>query len=139
MQASHPGPTRRQLMGLATITTQENPQAIPFLLAAVVAGVIARLAWRRREVPGGPALFVMTAGEAAWALLVAAELLIVDSSVKRLTYSLKTVAAVAAVQGLIAFVLRYTGHARWLNARRFAGILAPAPALLPMALTNDPH
>jgi signal transduction histidine kinase/CheY-like chemotaxis protein len=126
-------------MGLARITTRENPQAIPFLLTVVVAGVIARLAWRRREVPGGLALFIMMGGEAAWALFVATELLVVDAPVKRLTYSLKAVAAVSAILGLVAFVLRYTGHARWLGARRFAAIAGPALALLPLALTNDLH
>jgi signal transduction histidine kinase/ActR/RegA family two-component response regulator len=126
-------------MGLANITTQENPQAIPFLVTAVVAGVIARLAWRRREVPGGLALFVMMGGEAAWAVFVAAELLVFDAPIKRLTYSLKAVAAVAAILGLVAFVLRYTGHARWLGARRFTAITAPALVLLPLALTNDLH
>jgi len=53
-------------MGLATITKQDNPEAIPFLVAAAVAAAVATLARRRRAVPGGRALFE------------AAELLIVD-------------------------------------------------------------
>ena len=52
---------------------------------------------------------------------------------------MKAVAAVAAILGLVAFVLRFTGHARWLEPRRFAAIVAPALALLPLALTNDLH
>ena len=58
-------------MGLAAITTQNNPEAIPFLIAAAVAAAIATLVWRRRAVSGGPALFVMMAGEAGWALFAA--------------------------------------------------------------------
>ena len=55
-------------MGLATIITQGNPEAIPFLIAAAIASAIATLAWHRRSVPGGPALLTMMAGEAGWAL-----------------------------------------------------------------------
>src|SRR4051812_23923065 len=126
-------------LGFPSITMQRNPEAIPFLLTLVVAGIVARLAWRRRRVPGGSALFVMMCGETAWALLIAAELLVVDPLIKRMSYSLKAVAAVAAILGLVAFVLRFTGHVRWLEARRFAAIVAPALALLPLALTNDLH
>ena len=48
---------------------QRNPEAIPFLLTLAVAAIVAGLAWHRRAVPGGPALFVMMSGEAGWALL----------------------------------------------------------------------
>ena len=82
-------------MSLTSITTQDNPEAMPFLIAAAVATAIATLAWHRRSVPGGPALFTMMSGEAGWALCGAAELLIVDPPIKRFWFSLKAGAAVA--------------------------------------------
>jgi signal transduction histidine kinase/ActR/RegA family two-component response regulator len=126
-------------MGLATITTQNNPEAIPFLIAAAVAAAIATLVWRRRAVSGGPALFVMMVGEAGWALFAAAELLIADPPIKRLCFALKTGAAVATILGLLTFVLRYTGHTRWLSSRLFGVIRALAVAPLALAWTNDLH
>src|SRR4051812_33594324 len=115
-------------MGFATITTQANPEAVPFVIAAAVAAVIVALAWRRRAVPGGLTLLVMMSGEAGWALFAAAELITVDLPIKRLWFYLKAGAAVLTILGLLAFVLRYTGHTRWLNSRAFAVICALAAA-----------
>src|SRR4051794_260246 len=126
-------------MSLTSITTQDNPEAIPFLIAAAVATAIATLAWHRRSVPGGPALVAMMSGEAGWALCAAAELLIVDPPIKRFWFSLKAGAAVAAILGLMTFVLRYTGHLRWLNGRLFAAACTLAVAPLSLAWTNDLH
>jgi len=126
-------------MGLSTITTQGNPEAIPFLIAAAVATAIATLAWHRRSVPGGLALFIMMAGEAGWALFAAAELLIVNPPIKRLWFSLKAGAAVLAILGLMTFVVRYTGHTRWLSSRLYGVICTLAVVPLSLAWTNDLH
>jgi PAS domain S-box-containing protein len=126
-------------MGLAIITTQGNPEAIPFLIAAAVATAIATLAWHRRSVPGGTALFIMMAGEAGWALCAAAELLIVNLPIKQLCFSLKAGAAILAILGLVTFVLRYTGHTGWLSSWIYGVICTLAVAPLSLAWTNDLH
>ncbi|RUL87441.1 histidine kinase N-terminal 7TM domain-containing protein [Tautonia sociabilis] len=126
-------------MRLATITFQANPEAIPFLAASVVSAVVAGMAWRRGGSPGGPALMAMMAGEAGWASFEAAELLIVDLPVKRLCFMLRAGAAVATILGLMAFVLRFTGQDRWLTARRFAPLAAPAVLPLALAWTSPLH
>ena len=56
---------------------QSNPEAIPFAIAAAVSGTLAVFAWRRRSLPMATAFIVMMAGEAAWALFEAIELVCV--------------------------------------------------------------
>ena len=126
-------------MGLATITTQGNPEAIPFLIAAAVATAIATLAWHWRSVPGGTALFVMMVRGSGSALSTATELLIVDPPMKQLCFSLKAGAAVLAILGLMTFVLRYTGHTRWLSSRLYSVVCILAVTPLSLAWTNDLH
>jgi signal transduction histidine kinase len=118
-------------MALAKITLQGNPEAIPFLIASLISLSIATLAWRRGSVPGSLALVVMMLGEAGWASLEAAELLIVELPIKRLCFALRAGAAVATILGLFAFVLRHAGRASWLSDGRFAALCVPA--LLPLA------
>src|SRR5262249_7098529 len=120
-------------------TLQANPEALPFGVAAAISGGLAVLAWRRRGLPMAPAFAVMMAGEAAWALFEALELVIVDLSVKELCFALRAAGATATILGLLAFVLRYTGHERWLEPAWFGGLCAPSLALLAVAWTNPWH
>ena len=118
---------------------QPNPEAIPFAIAAAVSATLAVFAWRRRRLPMAAALITMMAGEAAWALFEAIELICIDVKAQGLCYELRTAGAVITVLGLLAFVLRYTGSVRWLESRRFAVICAPALALIVVAWTNPFH
>ena len=81
----------------------------------------------------------MMAGEVAWALFEALELVIVDLRIKRLCFALRVAGATTMLLGMLAFVLRYTGHERWLAPRRFAAIAAPMLALTLLAWTNPWH
>src|SRR5262245_21407816 len=121
------------------ITLQANPEAIPFGIAVAISGVLAVFAWRRRATPAAPAFAVMVAGEAAWALFEAMELVIVDLPVKRLCFALRVAGAVTTILSLLALVLRYTGRSQWLTPRRFGAICAPAVALTVLAWTNAWH
>jgi signal transduction histidine kinase/ActR/RegA family two-component response regulator len=118
---------------------QPNPEAIPFAIAAAVSGTLAVLAWRRRSLPMAPAFTIMMAGEAAWALFEALELVCNDPHAQGLFYALRTTGAVITVLGLLAFVLRYTGSTHWLEPRRITLICAPALALIVVAWTNPLH
>ena len=57
---------------------QANPESIPFFLATAISIALATFAWRRRARPIARAFALMMAGEAAWALFEALELVIVD-------------------------------------------------------------
>ncbi|HZW34180.1 MAG TPA: histidine kinase N-terminal 7TM domain-containing protein [Isosphaeraceae bacterium] len=118
---------------------QANPEALPFGVAVAISGGLAVLAWRRRGMPAARAFAVMMAGEAAWALFEALELMIVDLPVKRLCFVLRATGAVTMILALLAFVLRFTGCDRWLEPRRFGVLCAPSLALLAAAWTNPWH
>jgi signal transduction histidine kinase/ActR/RegA family two-component response regulator len=118
---------------------QPNPQAIPFAIAAVVSAIVTAFAWWRRSLPMAPAFITMMAGESAWALFEAIELVCADPVLQAICYQVRTAGAVITILGVFAFVLRYTGRGQWLERRRFALICAPALALILVALTNPVH
>jgi signal transduction histidine kinase/ActR/RegA family two-component response regulator len=127
------------LAGIEIKMFQPNPQAIPFAIAAVVSAIVTAFAWRRRSLPMAPAFITMMAGESAWALFEAIELVCVDPVLQAICYQVRTAGAVITILGVLAFVLRYTGRGQWLERRRFTLISAPALCLILVALTNPLH
>ena len=121
------------------MTFQPNPEAIPFVVAAVVSALLALFAWRRRGLAMAPAFAVMMTGEAAWALFEALELVFVEIPAKQPFFELRNAGAVTAILGLLAVVLRYTGHVEWLKLPVFTAICTPAVVLILVAWTNDWH
>ncbi len=121
------------------MTFQPNPEAIPYVVAALVSGVLAIFAWRRRGLAMAPAFAVMMTGEAAWALFEALELVFVEMSAKQPFFELRNAGAVTAILGLLAVVLRYTGHVEWLRLPVFTAICTPAVVLILFAWSNDRH
>ena len=81
----------------------------------------------------------MMAGETAWALGEALELIAVNKPVKLLFLNVRVLGALTTIMGLLAFVLHYTGRSRWLEARRFGLVCAPAVVLVLLAWTNPWH
>jgi signal transduction histidine kinase/ActR/RegA family two-component response regulator len=118
---------------------QPNPEAIPFAIAAAVSATLAVFVRGRRSLPMAAAFITMMAGEAAWALFEAIELICTDMKAQGLCFELRTAGAVITILGLLAFVLRYTRSVHWLEPRRFAAICAPALALIIVAWTNPFH
>ncbi len=121
------------------MTFQLNPEAIPYAVAAVVSGLLAVFAWRRRGRALAPAFAVMMTGEAAWALFQGLELVVVEMAAKQPFYELRNAGAVTAILGLLAVVLRYTGHVEWLKLPVFTAVCTPAVVLILFAWTNDWH
>ena len=120
-------------------TTQRNADAILFLVAGGISALLALFAWHRRAMPRAPAFGAMMAGETAWALGEALELIAVDRTVKLLFLNIRVLGAHISVMGLLAFVLHYSGRSRWLEARRFGLICAPSMLLVLLAWTNPWH
>lgn len=121
---------------------QPNAEAIPFGVTVLIAAGLSLLAWRRcgRDLTEtAPAFAAMMAGEAAWALFEALELVIVDERAKRACFALRAAGATLTLLSMLAFILRYTGSEHWLAPRRFAAIAAPMAVLTFLALTNEWH
>jgi signal transduction histidine kinase/ActR/RegA family two-component response regulator len=121
------------------MTFQPNPSAIPFIVAAIVSGVLAVFAWRRRGLAMASAFALMMTGETAWALFEALELVFVEMPAKQAFFELRVAGAVTAILGLLAVVLRYTGHVEWLKLPVFTAICTPAVVMILFAWTNDRH
>jgi PAS domain S-box-containing protein len=121
------------------MTLQANPEAIPFCVAGVIAGILVVVAWRRRAMPAALAFATMMIGEGVWALAEALELVSADLSTQLRCIDLRVVGAVTTILGLLAFVLRYTGRSQWLTPGRFGAICAPMLALTVLAWTNPWH
>jgi PAS domain S-box-containing protein len=121
------------------MTFQLNPEAIPYAVAAVVSALLAIFAWRRRGLAMAPAFAVMMTGEAAWALFQGLELVVIEMAAKQPFYELRNAGAVTAILGLLAVVLRYTGHVEWLKLPVFTAVCTPAVVLILFAWTNDWH
>ncbi|MHB1560056.1 MAG: hybrid sensor histidine kinase/response regulator [Isosphaeraceae bacterium] len=123
------------------MSIQANPEAIPFGITAMIAAVLAVLAWRRVGRGGGAlaaSFAVMMVGEAAWALFDAIELVVGDLAVKQACLALRTAGSSATVLGLLAVVLVDTGRARWLT-RHLAELVAPMVVLTLLAWANPLH
>ena len=120
-------------------TIQRNVDAILFVVAGGISALLALFAWHRRAMPRAPAFGAMMAGETAWALGEAFELIAVDKTVKLLFLNIRVLGALTTIMGLLAFVLHYTGRLRWLEPRRFGLICAPAAVLVLLAWTDPWH
>jgi PAS domain S-box-containing protein len=118
---------------------QRNADAILFVVAGGISALLALFAWYRRTMPRAPAFGAMMAGETAWALGEAFELIAVDKPIKLLFLNLRVLGALATIMGLLAFVLHYAGHSRWLEARRFGLICAPVTVLVLLAWSDPWH
>ena len=96
---------------------QANPAALLFLNAALISAGLAFYAWRRRKIPTATAFAAMMAGETAWALGVGLELLFADLPTKVLCLDMSIVGKDSVPVALLAFVLSYTGHQKWVTGR----------------------
>src|SRR5262249_42025619 len=121
------------------MTLQYVPEALPIVLAAGISAALALLAFRQRAMPMARSFTAMIAGEAVWALGAALEPLVIELPIKRLCIDIRLVGTLAAILGLLAFVLIYTGRLRWLRPARFGSICAVAVPLLVLAWTDPWH
>src|SRR6516165_3020146 len=121
------------------MTLQYVHEALPIVLAAGISAALALLAFRQRAMPLARSFAAMMAGETVWALGAALEPLVVELSIKRLCIDIRLFGTLSAILGLLAFVLRYTGHLRWLRPIRFGSICAIAIPLLVLAWTDPWH
>ena len=118
---------------------QLNPYVFPMLLSAVLASLLAVLAWRRRPVPGATTMTVLMLVLAAWAILYAIELAAVDLASKLFWARLQYAAFLSVPVLWLVFVLQYTNQEKMLS-RRSIVLLAIVPLVtLALVWTTERH
>ncbi len=109
------------------------------IATAGVSLVIAGMAWRRRQAPGGATLALLMLAVVEWAVVVALEQAAVGQSAKVLWSKLEYVGTNSVLALFLIFVLRYTRRDTWLSRPKVALIWAIPVLNIIMAATNEWH
>ena len=109
------------------------------IATAGVSLVIAGMAWRRRQAPGGVTLALLMLAVVDWAVVVALEQAAVGQSAKVLWSKLEYVGTNSVVVLFLVFVLRYTRRDAWLTRPKVALMWAIPVLNIIMAATNEWH
>ena len=108
-------------------------------VSALIAGVLVRVAWRRRPAAGATAIAVLMLAVGEWSLATIGELLASGLAAKFFWIKVEFIGVVVIPLAWLAFTLAYTGASAWLTPRRFA-FMALIPLLtLVLVWTNDLH
>ena len=99
---------------------QFTPYVLPLIVSTVMAVVLAIFIWRRRTAPGGTMFWFLTLAAAEWSLAYALELVSADLPTALFWNNIAWFGAAVAPTLWFAFVLQYTGRARWLTRRTTA-------------------
>ncbi|KAB2949047.1 MAG: diguanylate cyclase, partial [Thermoanaerobaculia bacterium] len=109
------------------------------VLAAWSSVLVAAIAWRRREIPGGRSLVALMAATAQWSLGAAVELSSAGVPAKVFWSKFEYLGTVTAPVLLLFFAIEYARYERWLNRRTIAATLAVPALMLALAFTNERH
>jgi PAS domain S-box-containing protein len=108
-------------------------------ISALISGIVAVYAWRRRPAPGATYLALLMLGATVWSLGYAVATGFGDLA-SRILWAKVQYPGIALVHiGLVLFVLEYTGRKRLLTRRNIVLLaLVPSIAVL-LAWTNEAH
>jgi len=121
------------------MTLVPNTSFILLLATAVTSGLSALTLWRRRQIPGGDALALMTFGVCAWTLVASFEAGASSLAAKILFSKLEYVGSGSVSILLLVFALRHAGLSDWLTRRRLA-LVGMIPVInLALVFSNDWH
>ncbi|WP_440989764.1 histidine kinase N-terminal 7TM domain-containing protein [Haloarchaeobius baliensis] len=109
------------------------------LITAVVATLVAWLAYRQRPKPGATWLAAMLVAVAWWALFYALELPIETMATRRPFMKLQWLASLTIPVFWFLFALEYTGRDRYVSWRTVAGLLVVPAAVLGFVATFEHH
>ncbi len=112
---------------------------LPLLLAAILPGLVAIVAWQRHPAFGARQLAIVMLIMVGWTLLYDLELIGDDIASKALWYDLKFVFIILTPPAWLCFALYYTDRARYLTRRVLALILFGPCATLAILATNSVH
>jgi PAS domain S-box-containing protein len=118
---------------------QLNLYVLSLLVAGLVSGVVAAIAWRRRSVTAGRELALLMLAAAVWSLAQCVEAS-VTTHLGKISWSTVSYLGSQTIPVLfLLVVLRYTGQDHWLNSRRIAMLLVLPGLSILMAATNGLH
>ncbi len=98
----------------------------------VLLGGLAAVGWRHRAEPGAAVFALLEGVSAAWVGLTLVGLFVPEGTLRLRMWGTTTGLGFVVAALWVAFILRYTGHERWLCPRRIGAVVAPllAGALL---------
>src|SRR2546422_2741930 len=118
---------------------QFTPYVFPVIASAAVAAALALNAWHRRPSPGATSFSLLMLAVAEWSLTYALELVSADLPTALFWDNIAWLGAAFAPTLWLAFVLQYTGRARWLTRRNIAILLVEPLVILILVWTNQFH
>ncbi|MBI5303993.1 MAG: PAS domain-containing protein [Chloroflexi bacterium] len=121
------------------MTDQLSAYVLLLFVSSGICGIVARIAWQRRTMPGGMPLVFLLLGAAIWSLSVALETLTPDIPGKVFWSKIEYLGVATEGTFYFLFAAQYTHLDRWLT-RRATFLLAIVPALtFLIAATNEWH
>ena len=118
---------------------QFTPYVSPVIVSALVSAALAFSAWRRRSAPGAASFSLLMLAVAEWSLAYALELVSPNLQVALFWDNIAWIGAACAPTLWLAFVLQYTGRARWLTRRNIAILVIEPLVTLLLVWTNLFH
>jgi diguanylate cyclase (GGDEF)-like protein/PAS domain S-box-containing protein len=121
------------------MTWQDNPYTPALLISALVAGVVAAVAWRRRSASGATSLTILMIGASLWAAGEAARWGMTTLAGQVAALRVVYIGAAIVPTAYFTFVLQATHREHWLT-RRTLGLLVIVPLFeLVMMWTDEWH
>ncbi len=121
------------------VDLQYTPYVPPLMLAAVVSGLLAWIAWRRRPGSGVVPFVVLMVGLTEWSLASILEYSLVDVQAKLFAANLEYVGITTVPAAWLSFVLEYTGRGKWLTRRNVLLMFIEPVLTVALAFTNNYH
>ena len=119
---------------------QWTPSIIPLIVTALLSTAAALFVlWKRRHLPASRVAVLLLAAATVWMLGSAMQLASTSLEAKIFWDKVQFVGMCSIPTAWLAYVLRYTGRDRWLNARtRVLASIVPLLTFL-LVLTNEAH
>ena len=113
--------------------------ALLLLLSALVALMVAVIAWRRRSAPGALGLILFEASAFIWSLCYLLQWVLTDHGPSVFWLAVRLVGVLTAPMAALIMVLGYTGRRRLLTGPMIAVLLAVPVAFVLLAATDALH
>jgi PAS domain S-box-containing protein len=118
---------------------QLNPYAILLSISALISGVVAVYAWRRRPAQGTLPLALLTLSAAEWSLGYAIATGLGDLAARTFWAQVQYPGIVLVPVSMFILVIEYTEHGQWLTRRRIVALsIVPILTVL-LAWSNGAH